>query len=115
MCVRGRPVLVTNINGDEERSLCAFSSLSRSSGIGTSRMTTDSRPEISSLSLQTECVSKPAMEVITDLPRRPPVVEVQRRAPGSVCEVCRETIELGLSQGRNALGIRQDLVDGYGF
>jgi transposase len=27
----------------------------------------------------------------------------------------RETIQLGLSQGRNAMGILQDLVDGYGF
>jgi len=79
------------------------------------RVTTDSSPEISSLSLQTECVSKPAMEVTTDLPRSPPVEEGRQRTSGSACEVYREMIELGLSQGRNAMGIWQDLVDGYGF
>ena len=29
--------------------------------------------------------------------------------------VCREAIELGLSQGRNAIAIWQDLVDASGF
>src|SRR5262249_57728009 len=33
----------------------------------------------------------------------------------SACEPYRETIELGLSRGRNAMGIWQDLVDGQGF
>jgi transposase len=33
----------------------------------------------------------------------------------SVCEPYRETIEAGLSRGRNAKAIWQDLVDGYGF
>jgi transposase len=79
------------------------------------RVTTDSSPEISSLSLPTECVSKPAMAVTTDLPRSPPVEECRRRSSASACEVYREMIELGLSQGRNAMGIWQDLVDGYGF
>ena len=33
----------------------------------------------------------------------------------SLCEPFREAIELGLSQGRNAIGIWQDLVSDYGF
>jgi transposase len=42
-------------------------------------------------------------------------VEESRQSTASVCELYRETIQLGLSQGRNAMGIWQDLVDGYGF
>ncbi len=39
-----------------------------------------------------------------------------RRSPSaSTCEPHRETIELGLSKGRNAKGIWQDLVDSSGF
>ena len=38
------------------------------------------------------------------------------RAPtASACEPYRELIELGLRQGRNAMAIWQDLVDGSGF
>src|SRR5437660_7336928 len=33
----------------------------------------------------------------------------------SACEPYRETIELGLSRGRNAMAIWQDMVSGYGF
>src|SRR5690349_7145144 len=33
----------------------------------------------------------------------------------SVCEPFRETIELGLSRGRNAMAIWQDLVSDHGF
>ena len=33
----------------------------------------------------------------------------------SLCEVFREAIELGLSQGRNAMGIWQDLMSESGF
>ncbi len=65
--------------------------------------------------LPTECVSKPAMEVTTDLGPSAVPVEESHRTSASACEVYRETIELGLSQGRNAMGIWQDLVDGYGF
>ena len=37
-------------------------------------------------------------------------------APGrSACELFREAIELGLSKGRNAKAIWQDLVDSSGF
>jgi transposase len=43
-----------------------------------------------------------------------------RQAPGrgptaSPCEPCREVIEIGLGQGRNAKAIWQDLVDDHGF
>ncbi len=56
-------------------------------------------------------VSKPANEVTTDFgaelaPSRP---------SASACEVHREAIEVGLSQGRNATAIWQDLVDRHGF
>ena len=35
--------------------------------------------------------------------------------PSSACDPYRETIELGLSRGRNAVAIWQDLVDQHGF
>ena len=38
-----------------------------------------------------------------------------RRPSTSVCEPYQEAIELGLSKGRNAKGIWQDLVDVHGF
>jgi transposase len=38
-----------------------------------------------------------------------------RRFSASACEPYRETIEVGLSKGRNAKAIWQDLVDGHGF
>ena len=55
------------------------------------------------------------MEVTTDLGPSAVPVEESRRTSASACELYRETIELGLSQGRNAMGIWQDLVDSYGF
>ncbi len=63
--------------------------------------------------------SKPANEVITDFdggfplsPDRPPQ---NRTTSASTCEPQREAIELGLSRGRNAMAIWQDLVSGgYG-
>jgi hypothetical protein len=76
-------------------------------------VTTDSGTRIPSLNLQTECeFSKPAT-VTADL--GPPLAENSRQTSASACELYRETIELGLSQGRNAMGIWQDLVDSYGF
>jgi transposase len=44
-----------------------------------------------------------------------PVVPQNVSASRSACEPHRETIELGLSKGRNAKGIWQDLVDRSGF
>ena len=67
--------------------------------------------------------AKPAIEVATDpavekLPE-PPAPETERqsgRSPtSSACEPYREVIELGLSRGRNAMAIWQDLVDDHGF
>ena len=38
-----------------------------------------------------------------------------RSFPRSACEPYRETIELGLSRGRNAMAIWQDMVTDHGF
>jgi transposase len=75
--------------------------------------------------------SKPANEVITNSkvitdpnPFQPDEVGVllpesaampQCGPRASACEAYREAIELGLSRGRNAMAIWQDLVDQYGF
>ncbi len=52
-------------------------------------------------------------------PPDPPTPEAERqpsRSPSSsACEPYRELIELGLSRGRNAMAIWQDLVDDHGF
>jgi transposase len=53
-----------------------------------------------------KATSKPANEVITD----------SAVVPGpSACEPYREAIDLGISRGRNARAIWQDLVSEYGF
>jgi hypothetical protein len=58
--------------------------------------------------------AKPANEVTTDFGAE--MVAQPRRSPSaSACEVHREAIEVGLSQGRNAMAIWQDLVDVHGF
>src|SRR6185312_526517 len=44
-----------------------------------------------------------------------PEPQPSRSRSPSVCEQYRELIELGLSRGRNAKAIWQDLVDGHGF
>ena len=66
--------------------------------------------------------AKPANEVITDFgaelasPAVPPDSPSPGRSPtASACEPYRETIELGLSRGRNAMAIWQDLVDTCSF
>ena len=60
--------------------------------------------------------SKPANGVITDFDGGfllNPGLQPQNRTPsGSTCEPYREAIELGLSRGRNAMAIWQDLVSG---
>ncbi len=63
-------------------------------------------PENLSNKGKAKATSKPANEVITDS-------EVVTGA--SVCEPYREAIDLGLSRGRNAMAIWQDLVSEYGF
>ena len=78
-------------------------------------MTTDSGTRIASLNLQADGeFSKPATVTADLVPAAAPV-EKSRQASASACELYREAIELGLSQGRNAMGIFQDLVDSYGF
>jgi transposase len=65
-----------------------------------------------------ESPAKPANEgeVITDFGGVfGPVVPGGRSPTASACEAYREAIELGLSRGRNAMAIYQDLVDGCGF
>ena len=76
--------------------------------------------------------SKPAIEVTPDSDRgAKPAIEVtpdsgppsasqpepplSRSPSASACEPYREAIELGLSRGRNAKAIWQDLVDDHGF
>jgi transposase len=66
--------------------------------------------------------AKPANEVITDFGaestgENPAAADpIQGRSPSaSACEPWREVIDLGLSRGRNAKAIWQDLVDDHGF
>ena len=63
--------------------------------------------------------AKPANEVITDsggkTPENPPPQSSARLSTASACEPYRETIEVGLGRGRNAMAIWQDLVDQHGF
>ena len=63
--------------------------------------------------------AKPANEMTTDPGRQTPEKqELQPPSPlpsASACEPYRETIELGVSRGRNAMAIWQDLVSQYGF
>jgi transposase len=65
--------------------------------------------------------SKPANEagVITDFIRpfseKQPVPLPASNTSASTCEPYRETIEMGLQRGRNAMAIWQELVSAYGF
>jgi transposase len=65
--------------------------------------------------------AKPAIEVTTDFGgdssagATPPESAPGRSPSASACEPYRELIELGLSRGRNAMAIWQDLVDRHGF
>jgi len=63
--------------------------------------------------------SKPANEVTTDfiwgIPAKPPIQLPKASFSVSTCEPYRETIELGLSRGRNGMAIWQDLVTEFGF
>jgi transposase len=58
--------------------------------------------------------AKPANEVTTDFGAELPPTP-SRTLAASFCGVHREVIELGLSKGRNAMAIFQDLVDIHGF
>lgn len=62
--------------------------------------------------------AKPANEVTPDsggVPASQPEPQPGRRDCASACEPYCEFIELGLSRGRNAKAIWQDLVDDHGF
>src|SRR6266404_261784 len=48
-------------------------------------------------------------------PAKPPIQLPAASPSDSVCEPFRETIELGLSRGRNAMAIWQDMVSDHGF
>ena len=67
----------------------------------------------------TDPESKPAKEVTTDFigpfSQKTPLILPPSSVSTSDCEPFRETIERGLSRGRNAMGIRQDLVTDHGF
>jgi hypothetical protein len=62
--------------------------------------------------------AKPAIEVTTDFcavfSRNPGPPKRPKLSP-STCEPYREQVELGLSRGRNATAIWQDLVSEHGF
>jgi transposase len=58
--------------------------------------------------------AKPAIEVTTDFGVAPEE-ETAPPASASACAIHRDAIELGLSRGRNAMAIWQDLVDARGF
>jgi transposase len=66
--------------------------------------------------------AKPAIEVTTDFgaesagsPTAAGEPRPGRSPSASACEPYREQIELGLSRGRNAMAIWQELVDAHGF
>jgi transposase len=63
--------------------------------------------------------AKPANEVTTDpggqIPPPQGAQPSHRQPSASACEPYRETIELGVSRGRNAMAIWQDMVSQYGF
>ena len=63
--------------------------------------------------------SKPANEVTTDsgdkTPESLPPQGANPAVTASTCEPYREAIEVGLSRGRNATAIWQDLVDQHGY
>ena len=88
-------------------------------------------PENLSTKGKAKPTSKPANEVITDPevitdlnPSQPdevsalsstPVASPQHSPSASACDPYREAIALGLSRGRNAVAIYQNLVEEYGF
>ena len=73
-------------------------------------------PAVATVVVADPAHAKPAIEVATDFG----VATTTEAAPppsvsASACAVHRDAIELGLSRGRNAMGIWQDLVDTRGF
>jgi transposase len=65
-----------------------------------------------------ELIPKPAIGVTTGFGvelRGPQSENPSRNSSASACEPFQEAIDLGLSRGRNAMAIWQDLVSDYGF
>ena len=75
------------------------------------RQETSAKPAIS---VATDLLAKPAISVATDSGTPGPCAAAMG-ASASLCEPFRAAIELGLRQGRNAMGIWQDLVSQSGF
>jgi transposase len=94
-------------------------------GIPDPNCNTKTNPENPATKGKAKATAKPANEVITDSevitdPNPFQLDEVGTSSPlpsprASACTRYREAIELGLSRGRNAMAIWQDLVDEYGF
>ena len=84
------------------------------------RQGTSAKPAIS---VATDLSAKPAISVATDLAAKVAISVTTDSGPpatassasASLCEPFRDAIELGLRQGRNAMGIWQDLVSQSGF
>jgi transposase len=84
---------------------------------------TDPTPEKPATEVGSDMVqAKPAKEAITDFGAESaidgtaaPEPRPGRSPSASACMPYRDVIELGLSRGRNAMAIWQDLVDTYGF
>lgn len=76
-------------------------------------VTTDSSAEPTALTVEapSPSESKPAIEVTTDFGRTSEAIATT----ASACEPYRELIEQGLSHGRNAMSLWQQLVDQHGF
>jgi transposase len=56
-----------------------------------------------------------ATDFIRPFSEKPPIQLPPSSATASICEPFRETIELGIGRGRNAMAIWQELVTDYGF
>jgi transposase len=76
-------------------------------------VTPDSRPERTAG--EVELVGPDSCEESVDETATRPSPEPGRSPSASACEAHRDTIEVGLSRGRNAKAIWQDLVDACGF
>jgi len=67
------------------------------------------------IQVSTDSGAKPAIEVSTDSGARIGAGRPGVSPTASLCEPYRDFIEEALSNGRNAMAIWQDLVDGHGF
>jgi hypothetical protein len=80
--------------------------------------TVNPNPENLSIKGKAKATSKPANEVTTGFRAEGSASDAENPQPipsTSFCEPYRDAIELGLSRGRNAMAIWQDLVSEHGF